>query len=107
MDLDLRHHWYFDKRFYSNLYSYEWWIWICNLRPTVSIGVTQGSVRFSSNTVRFSTNQEDFSNGVPTSPTRDAIGIATINASGIVTAIYILDGGEGYGSTPVITISAP
>jgi len=75
--------------------------------PTVSIGVTQGSVRFSSNTIRFSTNQEDFSNGAGAPPTRDAIGIATINASGIVTAIYILDGGEGYGSAPVITISAP
>jgi hypothetical protein len=41
------------------------------------------------------------------SPTRSAVGIATISPSGIVTAIYIVDGGEGYNSTPIVTISGP
>ena len=40
-------------------------------------------------------------------PSRYAVGIATINASGIVTMIYIIDGGEGYNTTPTVHIDPP
>ena len=51
--------------------------------PNVSIGLTLGT------------------------PSRQAVGLATISASGIVTSVYIVDGGEGYDSTPVVTLSGP
>lgn len=38
---------------------------------------------------------------------RTATGISTINSSGVVTAIYVTDPGEGYIITPTITFSSP
>jgi hypothetical protein len=75
--------------------------------PNVSIGLTSGTYPlFSSSQYRLSSNQNNFSSQFPT-PSRFAVGIATINASGIVTAIYIIDGGEGYNTTPTVSIDPP
>jgi len=75
--------------------------------PTVSIGRTAGTYPlFSSNRYSFDSNTNTFDSKYP-SPNRSAVGVATISASGIVTAIYILDGGEGYDTTPIVTITPP
>ena len=75
--------------------------------PTVSIGLTSGAYPlFGSSLYSFDSNENSFDSEFP-SPSRYAVGIATISASGIVTAIYILDGGEGYDTTPTVTISPP
>ena len=75
--------------------------------PTVSIGRTAGTYPlFSSNRYSFDSNANTFDSEYP-SPSRYAVGVATISASGIVTAIYILDGGEGYDTTPIVTITPP
>jgi hypothetical protein len=75
--------------------------------PTVTIGNTSGTYPlFNSTNYSFDTNEYTFDSEFP-SPSRSAVGIATISPSGIVTAIYIIDGGEGYGTTPIVTISGP
>jgi len=75
--------------------------------PNVSIGLSSGSYPlFSSSNYKFSSSQTNFSSQFPR-PSRSAVGVATISASGIVTGIYILDGGEGYSTTPIVTIDGP
>ena len=75
--------------------------------PNVSIGLTSGTYPlFSSTQYKFSSGQNKFSSMFPT-PSRYAVGVATISASGIVTAVYILDGGEGYDTHPIVHIDPP
>ena len=75
--------------------------------PKVTIGLSPSSYPlFSSSNIKFSSNQTDFSSQFE-QPSRSAVGVATISASGIVTGIYILDGGEGYSTTPIVTIDGP
>ena len=75
--------------------------------PTVSIGKTFGTYPlFDSSLYTFDSSSDAWDSEFP-SPSRQAVGVATINSAGVVTAIYILDGGDGYDTEPVITISSP
>ena len=76
--------------------------------PSVSIGNSSGTYPLfdSSIVYGFDANTSTFDSEFPR-PTRDAVGLATISASGIVTAVYVIDGGEGYDTTPQVTLSGP
>ena len=75
--------------------------------PTVSIGKTAGTYPlYSSSIYSFDSSSSTFDSQFP-DPERPAVGLATISSSGIVTAIYVIDGGEGFDTVPVVTISGP
>ena len=74
--------------------------------PKVAIGSERASVGFDSTTTHFDSTSFTFDNGAQ-SLEEFAVGIATINSSGIVTAIYIVNGGSGYDFTPVVFIDPP
>ena len=74
--------------------------------PKVAIGSERASVGFDSTTAHFDSTSFTFDNGAQ-SLEEFAVGIATINSSGIVTAIYIVNGGSGYDFTPVVFIDPP
>ena len=75
--------------------------------PTVSIGKTAGTYPlFGSTIYSFDSSSSTFDSQFP-DPERPAVGLATISSSGIVTAIYVIDGGEGFDTVPVVTISGP
>jgi len=74
--------------------------------PRVSIGLTPGSdPTFDSTFFNWNSSVLAF-DATYTSPTRFAVGLATISA-GIVTAIYVIDGGSGYESEPYVIIEPP
>ena len=74
--------------------------------PKVSIGLTAGTYPlFSDTNYYWDSSVTTFDSFYP-SPSRYAVGLATISA-GIVTAIYIIDGGSGYDTNPVVIIDPP
>ena len=79
--------------------------------PTVTIGGTAASgtyETFDSTVDFFDSTVETFDNDTGANvAVEGAIGIATINSVGVVTAIYIENTGCGYTSTPEIIISSP
>ena len=77
--------------------------------PTVTIGGTVGFYElFSSTNDFFDSTVDTFDNDEGFNTTAEtAIGIATINSAGVVTAIYIENAGCGYTSTPEVIISGP
>ena len=75
--------------------------------PTVTIGNTSGTYPlWDSSFYTFDSTSYTFDSAFPR-PSRQAVGVSTISASGIVTAVYVIDGGEGYDSTPIVTLSGP
>ena len=74
--------------------------------PAVTIGSTSGDKASFDNTENtYDSTEETFDSNVI--DPQAAVAISTISSSGIVTDIYIIDGGDGYGSSPVITIDPP
>ena len=74
--------------------------------PNVSIGLTAGTYPlFDSTFYHWDSSALHFDSLYP-SPSRFAVGFATITA-GIVTAIYIVDGGSGYDLNPIVHIDPP
>jgi len=75
--------------------------------PNVSVGKSAGYYpTFDNTTFSFDSNQYTWDSEYP-SPTEDAVAISTISSAGIVTGIYILDGGDGFDTEPIITIDPP
>lgn len=66
--------------------------------------------QFSSTTTFFDSTQFHWSNNWaydPGHPSANAIGVATINTAGVVTAAYLISAGCGYTETPGVTFSEP
>jgi len=77
------------------------------MAPAVSIGQSAGVFpTFDNTTYSFDTNQYTWDSEYP-SASRDAVAISTISTSGIVTDVYVIDGGEGYGAAPKVLITPP
>ena len=77
------------------------------MAPAVSIGQSAGVFpTFDNTTYSFDSNQYTWDSEYP-SPTTDAVAISTISTAGIVTDVYVVEGGEGYDAAPRVTIAPP
>jgi len=76
---------------------------------TVGISTDQGSIGIFSITNAGSgyTTEPSVTISAPPAGGTQAVGIATINAAGIVTSMYITHSGVGYTDAPTISLSAP
>ena len=74
--------------------------------PNVSIGLTAGAYPLFSDTNRYWDSSVTTFDSFYPSPSRYAVALAAISA-GIVTAIYVIDGGSGYDTNPVVVIDPP
>lgn len=75
--------------------------------PKVTIGQSAGVFpTFDNTTYSLDSNKHTWDSEYP-SPTEDAVAISTISSAGIVTDIYIIEGGEGYSTAPLVFIDPP
>ena len=75
--------------------------------PAISIGQSSGVFpTFDKSTYKFDSTLYTWDSEFP-SPATDAVAISTISSAGIVTDIYIIEGGEGYNAAPLVFIEAP
>ena len=75
--------------------------------PSVSFGIST-STTYDDDTVTVDSTEYTYDmTGETDGILRAATGVSTISAVGLVTAIYVTDGGAGYDVAPVVTVSAP